>query len=51
MDTGKMSKPEYPVYPWQSERKSTHDPDKEMAGKIIVCNIHRFLQWLIIEVF
>ncbi len=24
---------------------------KEIAGKMIVCNIHRFLQFLIIEVF
>jgi hypothetical protein len=24
---------------------------KEIAGKMIVCNIHRFLQFLVIEVF
>ena len=24
---------------------------KEIAGKMIVCNLHRFLQFLVIEVF
>jgi len=24
---------------------------KEIAGKMIVCNLHRFLQFLIVEVF
>jgi len=24
---------------------------KEITGKMIVCNIHRFLQFLVIEVF